>query len=579
MAKQPVGPVVRHLEKAILAVCGGALLYFVAMFGVMSPNQAGGPGEEVGPAEIGGQIRNEAERLRDNLLRASAPTMDETEKVTIPNLAALTDPVALAGVDRTVPSPVQPAPAVPPLEGEIERKSIELVDVIQTGRPGVLVGRSGVYLAPAGEFKARPDPRTDESTLADVNWGTVWAPFDRAEQEALYAAADYGNVSRAVFLGADLQRRMMMPNGTWTDWEMVPTISLTADPPYPQPQVYPTGTGNYNVSEQDRQAVRGFIELIVDGENNAAQLELMRPLFPAIKYGDPWLFPKPAEYNVLVMDAEYQREDRCRYPECAPAEATRQDQDFDELMEEAQTAFDEDRLEIAMQRAQAAKDKAESDRDRQEADKLLANIQRAMAEAARRAAERLPVQILWAHDAGFNSLRSGRTYQYRMRARLYNRLCGIPTLLADPKQAEIVEMVGPWSEPSEVVAIRPDTVIFLRSARANRQEVKVEVFKWDAGEWFQRSFTVGVGQRIGEPKSVSLTDGERRTVDFDTGAVVVDIDFRRTATVPSRRGARLETVDTAALVYIDPSGQLHEHLMDVDKASDQYGRLKDLVKD
>ena len=39
MAKQTVGPIVRHLEKAVLAVAAGAFLYVVATHGVVSPNK------------------------------------------------------------------------------------------------------------------------------------------------------------------------------------------------------------------------------------------------------------------------------------------------------------------------------------------------------------------------------------------------------------------------------------------------------------------------------------------------------------------------------------------------------------
>ena len=47
MAKQTVGPLVRHVEKAVLAICAGGFFYVVAMFGALSPNKVEVNGEPV----------------------------------------------------------------------------------------------------------------------------------------------------------------------------------------------------------------------------------------------------------------------------------------------------------------------------------------------------------------------------------------------------------------------------------------------------------------------------------------------------------------------------------------------------
>jgi hypothetical protein len=276
---------------------------------------------------------------------------------------------------------------------------------------------------------------------------------------------------------------------------------------------------------------------------------------------------------------------RCRYPECAQAD----DQidttaDYDELYKEAERALADQRFDAAMRFAEAARDKAQSatgptrDRDVRKAEDLVQRIQidKARAEQALTARQALPIQIAWAHDA--SELRSGRTYQYQARLRLFNPYCGQPTLLNDPMQARIVEQAGPWSEPSDAVTIAPDTLVFMRSDRPANLEVRLEVFKWYAGEWLMRPFAVTIGDAIGEPRPAKTPRGDGKvTVDFGTGSTVVDIDFGHRTLVPDRRTGRLEPATTTALTYVDASGNLRQNLLALDKASETYGQLKGLV--
>ena len=189
---------------------------------------------------------------------------------------------------------------------------------------------------------------------------------------------------------------------------------------------------------------------------------------------------------------------------------------------------------------------------------------------------RTPVQMLWAHDA---TVQGGRTYQYRMRPRIFNQYCAKPALLKNPEDAELVELVGPWSEPSGLVSVSPNTHFFVRSSRPDRGEVTVHVFKWYRGHWLDDQFGVEAGEPIGEESRVKVPPaGDRIPVSFDTGARVVDIDFRRPFRSRNRRGAKLGAMSqTTAVVYVDESGRLHERLEAIDEDSDTYKQMKDLA--
>ena len=149
-------------------------------------------------------------------------------------------------------------------------------------------------------------------SCADVNWVTVHAVFNKAEQEQRTQAAGWDPSSwEALFLGVDVERREQRADGSFTDWQPINPVSLWREPEYPEPQV-----DEGAVRAEDRQQVTLFKDMISKGES---QLRLIRPQFPEIAYGDMWTYPRlPASMpDVLVMDCDYQQPDcRCRYPEC-----------------------------------------------------------------------------------------------------------------------------------------------------------------------------------------------------------------------------------------------------------------------
>jgi len=588
MAKQAVGPVIRYLDKAVLAACALVFLYFVAMYGVMSPNKVGAEGQDMfGPGEIDPQIRAEAERLRERLLTAEPPVIDHSgganPTLVIPNLSELDDVLALARVPAKITSPVQPGLPVPERGGRVEQQRVDLVEVVALEKPRVHAGRSGVYLAPPTEFKGgEVTAAADASFLQDANWTIVFSQFNRAEQERRFRDAGYGRYAAPIVLGLDLQRRLRLPGGGWSDWSAIEPVSRMRRPTISPPAVERGEKGVYAVDPKVREDIDLFFDKVSKGENNGAQCDLLRPLFPAIAYGDPWRIPQVDGLDVQAMDADFQATPLCRYPECdVQAEQIDPNASFDDLYKQSEEAIKAQNFELALRLAEAAIDHAKQgnrERDERKAKELLDKIQfeKARAVAAMATKQMKPIQLVWAHDA--TDLQSGRTYQYRARIRLLNPYCGQPTLLNDPLNAAVVELNSEWSEPSDPIIISPDTLIFVRSDRPANQEVKVEVFKWYAGSWLMRQFSVTPGDRIGEIRSVkSPRSGEKVEVDFFTGAVVVDVDFRHRATIRDKRTSRFDTVDTTALIYRDSAGSLRQNVMAFDKVSPTYDELKRLV--
>ncbi len=578
MAKQSVGPIVRHIDKAILGITGAVLLWAIAQYGVVSPNKVESDGEMLGPAQVDNATREKADALRDRLRRAEAPV--EPYEDPMNRVSELVDPLAAAGVDGRIPRMLSFPPRVPEVEGgTITSEGHDLIQVVQLDRPGIQSGRSGAFVNPPGTLGNAPTRSTDPTALRDVNWVTVSAVFDRHRQEALAVDAGY-NPERAktLFTGADLERRTLNANGSFSDWEPVSTVADQVLPELPEPEVYKVEDGKgFNVSEDDREQIEEFKNLIAQPES---QLALMRPLFLGTDYGDEWKYPRGRfDYEVTEMDAEYLSDaETCRYPECKAGEVQK-DLDFDDLIDEFEKQLKEENLARARKLFEEAEKKAGT-RDQRKVDKLKKQLETAE-QASQIVKARIGKQVLWAHDAAPGSIESGRTYQYRIRPRIYNQYAGTPPLLNDPQNAKKIELVGEWSEPSEPVTIDRDTIFFVRSGNAKKNECKVDLFKWVAGEWIQKQFTVNVGSPIGEEVGrIKTHRGDDDSVDFSTGATVVDIVYDKPYWKKGRRNSRnKQAVKTTALVYVDASGHVYEQTEEFDENSDLYDIYKNSAWD
>ncbi len=574
MAKQSVGPIVRHIDKAILGITGAVLLLAIAQYGVVSPNKIESDGEWLGPAQVDNATRERADALRDRLRNADVepePFEDPMNAVT-----ELVDPLAAAGVNARIPRVLEFPPKVPAVSGVMSPQDRhDLIKVVALTPPTTQTGRTGTYVNPPGELGGSVSRVRDAASLRDVNWVTVSAVFDRQKQEALAVDAGYNpDRVKTLFTGVDLERRTVNADGSFSDWEPIDAVVGQKLPPVPEPDVYKVEDGKgFNVSPEDRDEVNQFKDLIGEPEN---QLALMRPLFPPTEYGDEWRYPRGNfEYDVTEMDAEYLSDSTsCRYPECK-ADDIDNTLDVKELLEAIEVQLDAGNVARAQKLMEEAEKKAEK-RDARKIEKLKKQIEIAL-QAAEAHSARVGKQVLWAHDAAPGSVESGRTYQYRMRPRIYNQYCGTPPLLNEPQDAAKVELVGEWSDPSEPVTIDRDTIFFVRSGNAKKNECKVDLFKWVAGEWIQKQFTLTVGEPIGDIVTrIKTHRGQDDQVDFSTGATVVDIIFDKQYW---KKGRRRQSTKTTALVYVDASGHVFEQTEEFDENSDLYDIYKGVAWD
>jgi hypothetical protein len=222
-----------------------------------------------------------------------------------------------------------------------------------------------------------------------------------------------------------------------------------------------------------------------------------------------------------------------------------------------------------------------------EADQAMKDIERRVRDTGRaeqpgrasdsdqRTREPLPTQQIWAHDARPGSVKGGQTYQFRVRAVIFNRLAGYPERFRDVGNAQVVWIPGEWSDPVEV-KIEPSALSFLVSKDVRNEQVSIELYQWFEGVWVKTRPKFGVGdslaleQRCKVPPLDPNDSYDLALVPFAVDATVVDIDFdrvyRERKRGSGRSGVRFGPQTSAcSVVFADSAGRLYERFVPTDK--------------
>lgn len=601
MAKQSVSIVERHLEKAVLGVCVVVLLAAVALYLVSSPNTIEMGNDTVSPGIIDAKIAEAGRNLAARLRNVAVDKIEIEDAV--PKLMEAVNPLEYARLPRTLPRSVPFLPPVPKVvEPTPQAGEIVLAKVVMPSKPMVTQGRSTLSLVPHAILGqpgiTPPGPNEINPYKRDVNWVTVAATYDIQRQIDVCKKAGYKPGRRNPYvIGVDLQRRAKLTDGSYSDWADVKSYAPLVAPDPPEVKVV-KGIKEQVLEPETRERIEEFRALIEQG-----QLELYRPLFPLSEYGDEWGYPRFADIDVRALDAELNPDNDRVYPgEVHDGAGPEQPKKPEELLAEARKFLRVHKWKEAKALAQEVLDMPPVAGPIREDAKQLIELANQTALDIRRGRKKDPYvkggeadveqrpksryQVAWAHDAavsGENGAQSGRVYQYRMRLRAYNRFCGYPAELKDPKDAEKVLLASDWSEPTDDVYIPPDTRFFLTSGNViDRKGAKVSVFKWYEGVWVNHAFAIKVGSKIGDKARERIRPGDRPEIDFDTDATVVDIDYDYLYRPKKEKARRRFTVQSArktvALVYADSGGHLHQRILAADKGSAEYKSYKEMVR-
>ncbi|MFQ5589782.1 MAG: hypothetical protein ACE5HE_01335 [Phycisphaerae bacterium] len=608
MAKQLVGPVERHLEKAVVGMAGLVLMGVVARYAVTSPNFLELAGERVTPATIDAKVAVKAADIRRRIQKHEVEV--ETPEPLYPQFLQELDTFASNSLALEYLRAVPFGPPVPIIDPpEVIKGRKKLVEIVALSKPRVTHGRSTFDFSHTG------------GTLQVRNWATVSAVFNRKEQLRILKQQYGAKHDTVVFGGVELDRRERRPDGSWSDedWQTVEVFPKPAIPAVPVVDLV-LEDNQVVVPRDSYLTVRGFVDELSVA---TMQVNVLRPLMPEVRNGDRWEFPMIASYkDVLDMDAEYLDPERDetspidRYmlqteqeasetpeKELTPREII--EQLFDTALRKLQNAKQNMSLDdaygaynsaadVVLNRDATGTDKAKAQRIMDEASQAIRDIQRRGRDtrpghgpgAGERKRELLPTQQVWAHDAGPGSIESGKTYQYRIRMVLFNSLAADPAQFEDKTNAGRVLIAGPWSEPSDPVTIEPDTQYFATAFDERNEEVRMELFRWFDGVWVTHRWDFKIGGAVEgearEPVPISDSDEvDRPMIRFAPNVEVVDIDFKRPYRDHRPKRGGIAVADTlisaCSVVLVDAEGKLTERFILDDKASPVRRSLSKVV--
>lgn len=176
--------------------------------------------------------------------------------------------------------------------------------------------------------------------------------------------------------------------------------------------------------------------------------------------------------------------------------------------------------------------------------------------------------LVWWHDT--RDLQPGATYRYRYRLVVTNPLLSYdePGQVKDAADAKERFLETRWSDWS--VSVRaPELADLFVTGRVNMElngerlrKAYIMVFRQVRGQTLKEQFDVSEGELIGGTRSREFFDplvGERvtRNIDFATGDVVIDLDFKTVEV----RGTDRPSVD---VTYVDAQGRMQRaSLVDV----------------
>lgn len=227
MAKQSVSFVERHLEKIVAGVAGAITLAVIALYVVRSPSGVQLSSGNVGPGEIGPLLKEEAKRVYQSGIQGAKPP-----KVSLPDYVAYAERTRPSQIDRALAPrlavAMTPLNPMPPSVKQVDvTRKVRLAAILPPGKPVVFQGRNRATLPKptslAGDQSGGPGPMEqggspDAADTRDVTWVTVAAPVFRAKQRAAFDAAGYAfDRLQMVVTGVQLERQMLLPDGSWSE--------------------------------------------------------------------------------------------------------------------------------------------------------------------------------------------------------------------------------------------------------------------------------------------------------------------------------------------------------------------------
>ncbi len=611
MAKQLVNPFERHVEKLVLAIAGLMLVGVMWRYVFSSPNKIQLGSEPATPGVVDTRLAQKANEILERI-RTAKPTTAEHEPKFEQFVQSLTPLKALELPLVSAMGPEMPLVDSP----DVPTGGAKLVEIPAPQKIFFTQGRNTlVTSSPQGG-----DVRTP------VDWVMLSFPIDVKAISELQRKAWGATQLAVIFAPPEVQRRMMKSDGSWSDsdWQTVAT-SPSFKMPTPPTIRLTESNGKVVANKDDQKAAQKYQEDIADPK---IQLQILRPLPPVFtKDESPWKFPIVSSYeNVVKMDQEFLTPNNPAAPiedryggtptdtGKAKPEPTTPAQVLNKELEDARAQMELGRqrwspnevtlaynraLEVSSAKEASADLKAKAQKLMKEAEQLVVDIKHnpkgpgglvggpKSGETVVKAREKMPIQEIWAFDAGVDSIANGATYQFRVRARVLNRLAGVPESFAKPTDAQTIIVAGAWSEPTEPIHIPESSWFFVTREDKPKREIYAEFFRWYDGVWvksnaanFQEGTLLVHEERVSVPSIADRTVAEKPTVPFGEDLTLLDIEFalpmreRKSGSNPMTVKFAGQPTPATAAVFVNGKGDLQERVVAIDKENPMKRDIK-----
>ena len=526
------------VDKAALAVAGLAALVILYVF-VIHSRTIKYDGREVSPTEIDDVVNKKARRLED-LLRKEPNTAERYESKKPQYVAMLKDSI------RDVNSNIYfPLPGYPGKATGVVKRTYHLPQIPPIGNSSVAMVRMAAFV-PTEELSTSLAYENATTKPEDIDLVTVESSLDIKQLYAAFRQSFAGKqlpegwrdeqFAKPVFAKVELQRKTLLPDGTWSDWSDIPRTkicSLKKELRIPQ-----------EASENEI-----GIALVKFGRSELRNEILQPPVYYNAIPTDEWL--SPSFYNERLKRLAKEQEELKRQE--LEAEKARKLRERASLSTRSTRQPVQQPLGRGVDMAPGRTMPAPTAVRNQPQTRTLpgrpgttaaVNRSQEMSEAEQFKAVKLPETdinpaefsnlVFWAHD---DTTKPGQEYKYRIRVGVFNPVAGRNWVAED--QNSLKNQIILWSnfsDVNEVVEIPQRLHFFATDMREIRRSsgvdctVEVMVAKYTLGNWLSQTFSVKNGEVIGTVVETSTNlraqqaGIESETIDFSTGAVMIDTE-------------------------------------------------------
>jgi len=629
-----------HVEKMVLAVVliisGWLLLDRV----ILSPNAVPYEGRSYSPGGIDDYIRDEALKLEEIMNRR--PNASDVYDPCLPRYSELLRS-SITDVDIGTSPPV---PQSNPQGVAIVRK-YNLPDVGQVGE--VVAGQiRAVAYTPLEDVTAENDYGGITSEPNDLDLVTVQGAYDIRTLYASFEDSFAGTgvkpewrdpcLAEPVFAAVHLQRQKRDEDGVWGEWQDVPRTRIDHRREL------------FAVIEDARSLPPGGLAVrMLQYSDRTVQMNLLQPATYQIASANEEWFPPLLYEEYKAIRATETLEERRRAKEeeekqdssstdtsVRRASSTSGRRSLGDTGARTGSTSDSSRTSSGRRSRNAATSgqgqpqgsrygnratRGRTDRNEPDSTETQAESReesrKPTVEDVRKKLKELSIEqiatirgldelVFWAHDDG---VEPGGEYRYRVRLGVFNPVAGKNQLSQrDAARNNEVILWSGFSDVSESVEVPQRLYFFAKGVQEAAKEVTVQVSKYMLGYWYSEDFKVKGGEVIGdvvlteaakkaavptkpgEPVESQPTDavGEPEAVDYDTGAVLVDVvpvnDWSGDSAMRARQyfemlysydGSRIERMAVGDRYWPDELRVIRSEIRDAQKEPKQPLRLWD----